>query len=281
MTPQVWGVTMVRDEADVIEQTLQHLADQELGGVIVFDNRSTDGTSELLADLAQDWDGWLKVVDDPEPGYWQSSKMTAAARMAADLGADWVIPFDADELWTHPEGLPLGVAVPMLGDSAGIVRAVLHDYRCTAADALPPPSTPEEAQTDDPFTRMVWREVKDGYLPKVAVRTDGLFSIHPGNHGADHKLRRVAEGALAIAHYPYRSPLQMVSKGRNGAEAYSHTTLPRTYGQHWREYGEIIERHGEAALAAVFWDHFFIPDPATYDDPDRGPLVRDPGPVAE
>ncbi len=107
-----------------------------------------------------------------------------------------------------------------------------------------------------------------------------MFSIHPGNHGADHKLRRVADEELSVAHYPYRSPLQMVTKARNGAEAYAHTTLPRSTGQHWREYGELLDREGPEALEALFWEHFFIADPETFDDPERGALVLDPGPLA-
>ena len=42
-----FGVSMVRDEADVIEGTLRHMAD-EVDELIVADNGSVDGTTDIL-----------------------------------------------------------------------------------------------------------------------------------------------------------------------------------------------------------------------------------------
>ena len=72
----VWGVTMVKDEADVIERTFGHMRAQGIAGVICLDNASTDGTRLLLDEAAEGWPG-LRVIDDPEVGYYKSAKMTA------------------------------------------------------------------------------------------------------------------------------------------------------------------------------------------------------------
>ena len=44
------AVTMVRDEADIIETTVRHMLTQ-VDVVIVADNRSVDGTREILDSL--------------------------------------------------------------------------------------------------------------------------------------------------------------------------------------------------------------------------------------
>ena len=275
MTVQVWGVTMVRDEQDVIEQTLRHLHAEGLDGVVVLENRSADDTPAILARLKRELfapDGeaaWLVVVEDPEPGYWQSAKMTAAARTAGGLGATWVIPFDADEIWYDPAGRRLAEAVPILGNEASIVTAELYDHRCTALD----PEMP--ADVDDPFTRMGWRHTDPLPLPKVAVRVKGLHAIHPGNHGATYLGTETSPAAsgLHVRHFPYRSAEQFVRKARNGAEAYAATTLPRGTGQHWREYGETLAVHGPEALEQHYTHHF------TFAHPAEAGLIFDPAPL--
>lgn len=271
---QVWGVSMVRDEADVIEQTLRHLHAEGLDGAVVLENRSLDDTPAILARLkAELWapDGehaWLTVITDPEPGYWQAAKMTAAARTAAGLGATWVVPFDADEIWYDPAGRRLAEAVPILGNESNVITAQLYDHRSTALDPEMPPDV------DDPFTRMGWRLTTPLPLPKVAVRVKGLHQIHPGNHGATYLGEPlVAVPGLHARHFPYRSAEQFVRKARNGSEAYAATTLPRTTGQHWREYGETLAAHGEAALEQHYQHHF------TYRQPAEAGLVFDPAPL--
>jgi hypothetical protein len=87
MATETWAVTMVRDEADIIEGTIRHMAD-EVDGVIVADNLSVDGTSKILAELAAELG--IIVVADIEPAYHQAVKMTALATMASRYhGATW------------------------------------------------------------------------------------------------------------------------------------------------------------------------------------------------
>jgi hypothetical protein len=38
----------------------------------------------------------------------------------------------------------------------------------------------------------------------------------------------------------------------NGAEAYAATDLPANYGAHWRQWGLILKRDGEEAIAELF-----------------------------
>ena len=97
------GVSMVRNEEDLIEITLRHHLGQGVERLIVADNGSTDGTARVLARMARADRriAWTKAGT----GFNQSDVVTALARSAARNGATWILPFDADEFWYAPGGL--------------------------------------------------------------------------------------------------------------------------------------------------------------------------------
>lgn len=234
------GVTMVGDEADIIETTLRHMASQ-VDHLIVADNLSTDGTRGILDDLAMELP--LSVVDDPEPGYYQSRKMTELAHVAGKMGADWVVPFDADELWTV-RGSTVAEALEQVEPQVAVVTAEIVDHMATGED----PDDP------NPVRRMGWRRPDPLPLHKVAVRYRHDLTIHQGNHGADYGFAPVAVGPwITIHHYPYRSAEQLVRKVRRGAAAYAAAEeMPENVGAHWRQWGRILDERGEAAIHELF-----------------------------
>jgi hypothetical protein len=253
----VFGVSMVRDEADVIAGTLLHLAD-EVDFLLVADNGSVDGTREILAELADTLP--LKVLDDPEVGYFQSRKMTALAEQAAGMGATWIVPFDADELWVYRGGR---IRDELARKKADVVTAELFNHFPSAVD-------PEGT---DPFVTIEWRQPKPAPLPKVAFRWREGAVIHQGNHGVTLPGPTHEGHGLEVHHFPYRSADQFVRKARNGAAAYRATDLPPEAGAHWRSYGDLLDRYGPQALEDVFREHFWalspvdrgwIPAPAPY-----------------
>lgn len=238
----------------MIAGSVLHMAD-EVDFVLVADNNSTDGTREILAELD------ITVIDDPETGYYQSRQMSALAEKAAGLGADWIVPFDADELWFAPHRISRTLGE--LAANVGVVTAEVFDHRPTAVD-------PEGV---DPFETIVWRETEPLPLPKVAFRWQPGAVIHQGNHGVDLPRDHRRQAGLQVRHFPYRSAEQFVRKARNGAAAYRATDLPTHIGAHWRQYGDLLDRYGEPALEEVFRTHFWalaptergmIPDPAAY-----------------
>lgn len=248
---------MVKDEIDILPHTLPRMADQ-LDHIIIADNCSTDGTREYLGmmELLDDY----TVIDDNEVAYYQSSKMTALAHRAREMGADWVVPFDADEVWW-----PIGNM--NLDTGASIIHAALYNHIATSLDV----------ETPDPVRRMSWRFQDPGGLPKVMCRTHPGLVIEQGNHGAHYPGLGVVQAdyqGLQVRHFPYRSVEQMVRKARNGAAAYAATNLPHTIGQHWREYGRFLEDSGESAIEEIFNTWFHFDDPAS--NPD---LVCDPCPI--
>lgn len=238
----VIGIAMVRDEADIVEHTVRHMLTQ-VDQVIIANNCSTDGTREILEQLD------VVLVDDPDPAYYQARKMTALATRAAVAGADWVIPFDADEVWYSPHGR-LADVLADLPPEVAIARAEMYDHIATADD-------PAES---NPLFRLGWRRRDRGKLPKVACRPTLPVSIHQGNHSASYKTD--VTDALVIRHFPYRSAEQFINKARNGSAAMKATDLPDHQCAHWRGYGDILAAHGPDALAEVFHKWFYAAQPA-------------------
>lgn len=251
-----FGISMVKDEADIVGITFAHMLTQ-VDHIIVLDNGSTDGTREILAELD------VELIDDPDPAYYQSLKMTALAQRAAAGGADHVVPFDADEYWYTPHAPTIADFLASTGKQWLTVSAELYDHIATGAD-------PDET---NPVRRIGWRRTSPGALPKVACRVRPDLVIHQGNHGATYDGGATNLPGLIVRHFPYRSAEQFVSKVRNGSAAYAATDLPPTEGQHWRQYGELLAAHGPDVVADVFRTWFWVSDPTI--DPS---LILDPAP---
>lgn len=241
----VVAIARVKDEQDIIARTAGRMVEQ-CDHLLIADNQSTDGTRDLLADLQREHPNRVTVVDDPEVGYFQARQMTELAARAAEMGAEWVVPFDADEWWSSP--IETIAYVLRRERGASIVTAELYDHVATGND-------PDEP---DPINRIGWRRIQAGALPKVACRARAAVSIHQGNHGADFG---ATIPGLQIRHFPYRSVEQFVSKVRNGAAAYAATDLPEHQGKHWRDYGQLLEAGGPDALGDVFRAWFWTATP--------------------
>lgn len=259
MTAAVWGITMVRDEADIVAFTIQHMARQNLDGILVADNMSKDSTPEILGSLRDKIPCELVVIEDPEVGYFQSKKMSRLAHHVGEAyDADWVVPFDADEQWVAAEGT-VGSTLRGLPDAITYAPATLHNYVPTAQD---------DEHEPNPFRRIKWRIRERSPLPKVACRFIPGMVIEQGNHGVKYPpgdRARAQANLLRVKHFPWRSFEQYARKCKNGREAYRATDLPDAMGLHWRGDGALLEKHGEDALREK-WERWFWSS-----DPDANP----------
>jgi hypothetical protein len=242
---RIWGVTVVRDEVDIIGFTIAHLISQGVDRVLVADNNSVDGTGDLLASLSISLP--LTVVADREFGHYQSWKMTRLARYAACSGADWIIPFDADELWVAP-GTRLS---DFLSDTdVDVVKARMIDYV---------PQVIDENNEPNPYLRIRHHVAEITQIKKVAFRAHPLARVAVGNHAVRHP-GSVGEG-LEIRHFPNRSPEQLRKKVDQGAIALAATDHPEEIGAHWRLGAQMTDDQ----LARVYGSkETVVLDPAPY-----------------
>lgn len=211
------AVTMVKDEADIIGDVLAHLLNEGVDEIIVADNLSSDGTRDILESFP------VHIVDDPEVGYYQSEKMTRLACQAGALGAEWVIPFDADEIWYAPQSTLKEFLTACTAD-------------VLAAHALQ--HIPQRDDPDGPPTRsMGWRRDQWSHMPSMAFRYEPGVAIAQGNHEVTRGGIRV--GGLEIREFQYRSFEQMIRKVRNGKAAYDATQISYGEGTHWRRLGAL------------------------------------------
>jgi Glycosyl transferase family 2 len=117
---------LARDEADVIDAQLRFHLNAGVDFVIAMDNRSQDGTTEILESYTRD--GHLHLITEDSEYLQQAEWTTRMGRLAAtDFGADWVIHSDADEFW-WPRGESLKDVLASIPARYGVVRALLRHF---------------------------------------------------------------------------------------------------------------------------------------------------------
>ena len=117
---------LARDEADVIDAQIAFHLNAGVDFVIATDNRSQDGTTEILESYAAA--GYLRLIHEPAEGLRQGEWVTRMARLAAsDHGADWVINSDADEFW-WPRGGSLKEVLEAVPERYGVVQAFWRSF---------------------------------------------------------------------------------------------------------------------------------------------------------
>lgn len=242
----VWAVAVVRNESDVIAATVEHLFRQGVDGVLIADNGSTDDTRAILDDLASRYQ--VVVGSDAMRAHHHGPKMTFLARFAADRGADWIVPFDADELW-------FGAAGERLVDT--LRRAPTGVASASIYNCFPDPEGDEGAWRLDPIPAR---------LLKVAFRWRHSAQLHHGNHGVLHPEQ--PHLLLNIVHFPWRSFRQFRDKVRHGAAVLEAAGFVFEGEDHWRTLGQLSDNQLQDA-----WRSLLCGDaPASYEWVPQGPL---------
>jgi hypothetical protein len=243
---QLWGVAMVRNEADVIEAFVRHNLDV-LDGLAIVDHGSFDGTAEILAELEREGLP-LRTTLDREPAFLQSVRITQIARETLrDQRADHVFALDADEFLRVPSRERLERA---LLDVPADTHAVAHwlTYVPDSFEDGLPFGPGHLRRRLDVERRPPWAYHKVIVGADLLERPDDR--VAEGNHHVGSPGERVVrpharlhQDIAFIAHCPVRSRSQLESKVIIGHLAYlARSSGDAALGFHWLDLYEDLRR---------------------------------------
>lgn len=241
---------LVRDEQDILRANIEYHLAQGVDFIIATDNRSVDGTEEILKEFGSK--GLLRYIFEESDDYNQHAWVTRMARMAkVEYGADWVINNDADEFWWPLEG-NLKETFERVHWPVNVIQADRHNFVAME-------------ESDAPFWhRMRYRERKSlnalgvPLPPKAAHRGSATVLVDQGNHSvrAMEEGVHLAQGSIEILHYPIRNYRQIENKIAKGGAAYQRNQeLPESTGMTWRKLYEDLQR--DSNLSGYFDNNFY------------------------
>jgi hypothetical protein len=232
---KVIGVSMVFNEADIVAVNVRYHLALGLDAIWIVDNRSDDGTPDVLQELARD--PRVRWRSEPSPVR-QSDVMSALAREAHAAGADWVIPIDADEFWSTDGGqlrdiLRTSTAGALRAEEINFVQRRTQLRRSPAALLTMTARCPNTYQ--DPhgerFCAGEISYVELQGLSKLVVRAAPNLSLFQGCHHVDGAPGPIEDCArLRLLHAPIRSRETLDSKAEGGRRARVAGRLP---GESW------------------------------------------------
>lgn len=215
---------LVRDEADIVRENLDFHFAQGVDFAIVMDNRSTDGTAEILREYEAR--GEIRVIDQPgvydqEP--WVNEMVEIAMR---EEGADWVLPNDADEFWLPRSGT-LKEMLASLPAEVGAVVAQRYNFV--------PPSDGEGPW----WERMTRRErvslnaAGRPLPPKIVHRAHPGLRIRKGNHRrmAPRVGKTLRTDEIDVLHFQMRSYAQFERRVIQIGTAFEQQGMPEHVGR--------------------------------------------------
>lgn len=234
---------LVRDEEELIQANLDYHLDRGVDFIIATDNRSQDGTAEILRQYEKM--GLLRYIFEPADDYSQDIWVTRMARMAAEeYMADWVMHVDADEFWwpLASQGIPEilecvgadidGLVVPR----SNFVPIENYDDRIPFYSQL----TAREKYSLNTLGRPL--------PPKICHRGMLGVNISQGNHSFGLLSRKPSVQQcddILIFHFPHRGFEPFQKRIRQGGAAYDRNKrLERNVGGTWRELYEL-DRKGQ------------------------------------
>lgn len=242
MNDKIVVVSMVKNEADIIESFVRYymtFAD----GMIIVDHNSDDDTGNILNELQKEYPS-LIIEKSYTVEHIQNEIMTNLVKFAAiELQADWILPMDADE-FLIPSNMGIDIRSLLSRMNYSVVSLNWIDYEFV-----------DHKSDRDIFilNRPCNKSLTVNAMPKIIIKgtlvRNNNIRLTQGNHGV-----RLLKGAgveewvpfyknldLILAHFPFRSQEQYISKNVIGwltnTLKYSSNTLRAT---HWKKAFDAI-----------------------------------------
>lgn len=289
MATNFWAIGMAKDEGDIIDHTMYHFAANGAAGIIIADNLSKDDTRQKMEEAKANIAKYnpnieIIIVEDNVVAYTQSDKMTNLASMARSHGAQWVIPFDIDEIWYSP-GRTLHDAFELLNKEGADAYKVLYTNHSV---------TDSDPKGLSPFHTMQWKwSLPTNHKSCFKFRdSDSFVKISNGNHFVQHNgwdvgsnIKTVIDDyghdkiifgpqLIEIRHFQWRSLDHFLRKILNayesckalgpGADLYN--------GAAWAEHFKIYESDGIDGLNRYYENNILVKG-------DTGSLIFSPTPI--
>lgn len=211
---------MVRNEADIIGLTVLHHLSLGLDRILVLDNGSTDGTDKILRLLGKG-DERVAWTRDDSP-FDQQTITTELAREAYRQGADWVVPFDADEFWLGDAGNFRNI---LSHSEAGALWAQTINFVQARSQLEPAPDSlltmTRRAVETVPASNLARRMLESHQIGLVQITAARNYVSRPtdevkiwrGNHVVSGVRGEHAKGdGISCFHAPLRSRALLASK---------------------------------------------------------------------
>lgn len=229
---------LVRNEADVIEGNLRFHLDHGVDFIVVTDNASSDGTTEILEEYAKK--GVVHLIHEPSRVFHQHAWVNKMGKMACSMfAADMVFHADADELWLPGSGslkrelfarqqvdvLSVPVRNMMMAHKGGTERFPRDiAYEVTHPIIKPVRKVMSEVDQQSFF---LYR-----YPNKVIYKThNGYIDVVQGNHDINPawrlrgKFTKKLSTDIEILHFPVRGFEQFCQKIINNGEGLENLDL--------------------------------------------------------
>lgn len=234
MSDKIAVISMVKNESDIIESFIRYYA-AFADCIIIADHNSDDGTWEIMEKLKAEYP-FLITSRVEQMGYIQSEIMTNLMESVAnDYRADWILPMDADEFLLSEGQDDVRIVLGNCSDNVLLLPWIDHEVPEACYDR-------KQCILNLPCRRAI----KTRDMNKVIVRGDyirnGAWRLKQGNHGLEAVTPNCDEPSysacddLVVAHFPFRSKEQYISKNVLGwlanVAAYSKHTH---FAHHWKK----------------------------------------------
>ena len=211
MSKKIFSISIVKNEADIIESFIRYNINI-LDGMILLDNNSSDNTVEILNLLKKEGLN-LHIIKDEDKEFGQTAKMNKLmACVVNKFKVDIVVPLDADEFVMTPHKKnPREFIENIEFPNFGLIK--IKTYY---------PSFDKENEKFIPSRITFARDGTSGEYNKVIIPKELVekfdVKITKGNHYLTYNseyediIKEKIVPKLRIAHFPIRSKEQFISK---------------------------------------------------------------------
>ncbi len=198
------AMCVVKNEADVLAETLTRAA-AWCDHIYVFDNASTDGSWEIVLDLAR---------RHPQIVPFRQSDQVFTERLRRDIfmnyrdraePGDWWCRLDADEIYIdNPRDF-----LPQVPKQFDLVWGALFQYCFTDQDLIRYEQEPSLYDDGVPVGQKCRYYINNWSEPRFFRQHNGLFWRNKPKNGWPSLVTHFADRRIRVKHYQYRSPQQI------------------------------------------------------------------------